>query len=52
MKKQLTGEGGKGSSQRPTDQEKFDSNWDRIFGNKKEGKDEQDERSRARTTDK
>ena len=51
MKKQLTGEGGKGSSQRATDSKKFASNWDKIFG-KKEAKDEQDERSRARTTNK
>jgi hypothetical protein len=34
MKKQLTGEGGKGSSQRQTDKKKFNDNWDRIFGNK------------------
>lgn len=52
MKKQLTGEGGKGSSQRATDQEKFASNWDRIFGNKKGGNDEQNGRSRTRNADK
>ena len=34
MKKQLTGEGGKGSSQRATDSKKFADNWDKIFGNK------------------
>lgn len=36
MKKQLTGEGGKGSSQRQTDKKKFDDSWDRIFGAKKD----------------
>lgn len=25
-------DGGKGSAQRPVDKEKFDANWDRIFG--------------------
>lgn len=35
MKKQLTGEGGKGSSQRATDSKKFADNWDKIFGTKK-----------------
>lgn len=34
MKKRLTGEGGKGSSQRQTDKKKFEDSWDRIFGNK------------------
>lgn len=29
-------DGGKGSKQRPTDKEKFDEGWDRIFGKKKE----------------
>jgi hypothetical protein len=28
-------DGGKGSKQRPTDKEKFDQNWDNIFGKKK-----------------
>lgn len=28
--------GGKGSSPRPTDKEKYNENWDRIFGSKKE----------------
>lgn len=28
--------GGKGSKQRPTDTQKYQDNWDRIFGNKKE----------------
>jgi len=28
-------DGGKGSKQRPTDREKFDQNWDNIFGKKK-----------------
>lgn len=27
--------GGKGSKQRPTDQTKFNDNWDRIFSGKK-----------------
>lgn len=27
-------DGGKGSKQRPTDKQKFDRNWDLIFGNK------------------
>lgn len=27
-------EGGKGSKQRPTDLNKYESNWDRIFGKK------------------
>jgi hypothetical protein len=27
-------DGGKGSKQRPTDKQKFDSNWDLIFGTK------------------
>ena len=27
-------EGGKGSKQRPTDLNKFEDNWDRIFGKK------------------
>lgn len=26
--------GGKGSKQRPTDTQKYNDNWDRIFGNK------------------
>jgi len=25
----------KGSSRRPTDQDKYNENWERIFGNKK-----------------
>jgi hypothetical protein len=29
-------DGGKGDKQRPTDKEKFDNGWDRIFGKKKE----------------
>ena len=28
--------GGKGSKQRPTDQKKYEDNWDRIFGKKEE----------------
>ena len=27
--------GGKGSKQRPTDQKKYNDNWDAIFGKKK-----------------
>lgn len=34
MKHQLTGEGGKGSKFREVDKNKFDSNFDRIFGKK------------------
>jgi len=29
-------DGGKGSKQRPTDKKKFDENYDRIFGKKKD----------------
>ena len=29
-------EAGKGSKQRPTDKKKFDENFDRIFGKKKD----------------
>lgn len=29
-------EAGKGARPRPVDREKFDSNWDKIFGKKKE----------------
>ena len=29
------GDGGKGSKQRPTDEQKYHEGWDRIFGNKK-----------------
>ena len=29
------GDGGKGSKQRPTDRQKFEENFERIFGNKK-----------------
>jgi hypothetical protein len=28
-------DGGKGSKQRPTDKQKFDENYDKIFGKKK-----------------
>jgi hypothetical protein len=31
---------GKGSKQRPTDKDKFDNNYDRIFGKKKKEQDE------------
>ena len=30
--------GGKGSKQRPTDQQKYRDNWDAIFGKNKEDK--------------
>ena len=45
--------GGKGSKQRPTkDQNKFDSNWDAIFGKKTvENKDETSEKA-AKAEDK
>jgi hypothetical protein len=37
---------GKGSKQRPTDKQKFDEGWDRIFGNKKkENPQDQDKKS-------
>lgn len=39
------GDGGKGSKQRPTDEQKYHEGWDRIFGNKKvkeDGKDKTD----------
>ncbi len=37
--------GGKGSSQRPTDKKKYESNWENIFGNKdKEKKDTKGEK--------
>jgi hypothetical protein len=31
----MMGDGGKGSTQRPTDRKKFDENFERIFGKKK-----------------
>ena len=31
-------DGGKGSKQRPTDKKKYDDNYDKIFGKKKEEK--------------
>lgn len=31
-------DGGKGSKQRPTDKKKYDDNYDKIFGKKKEDK--------------
>lgn len=31
-------DGGKGSNQRPTDKKKYDENYDKIFGKKKEEK--------------
>ena len=30
---------GKGSGRRPTDEDKYQSNWEKIFGKKKENKD-------------
>jgi len=42
------GDGGKGDSQRPTDHNKFSSNYDLIWGKKKqEHKDEQQETNRS-----
>ena len=35
MKHKLTGEGGKGSTPRGTDQKKYSDNWEKIFGDKK-----------------
>jgi len=32
----MVSDGGKGSKQRPTDRKKFEENFDRIFGKKKE----------------
>lgn len=37
--------GGKGSSPRPVDKKKFESNWDAIFGNKQSEKRELHESS-------
>ena len=34
--------GGKGSKYRPVDKEKFDNNWDRIFGSKKDDPEDRD----------
>jgi hypothetical protein len=31
----MSGEAGKGSQQRPTDQQKYNENWEAIFGKKK-----------------
>jgi len=31
----MSGEAGKGSQQRPTDQQKYRDNYDKIFGKKK-----------------
>jgi len=31
----MAGEAGKGDTQRPTDQKKFDENYEKIFGKKK-----------------
>ena len=38
MKHKLTGEGGKGSTPRGTDQKKYSDNWEKIFGSKKKNK--------------
>jgi hypothetical protein len=35
--------GGKGSKTRPIDQQKFDSNWDKIFGSKSRNNEQDDE---------
>jgi len=34
---------GKGSGRRPTDENKYQSNWETIFNNKEQEKDEEDE---------
>ena len=34
---------GKGSGRRPTDEDKYQSNWEVIFNNKEQEKDKQDE---------
>ena len=39
--------GGKGSVQKPSDQDKYAENWDKIFGKKR--KDKKDERIRVYT---
>ena len=39
-------DGGKGSKQRPTDRQKFEENFERIFGNKKVKEDGKDKTSR------
>lgn len=33
--------GGKGSVQKPTDQDKYADNWEKIFGNKKKKEEQQ-----------
>jgi len=38
--------GGKGSKQRPTDLKKYNDNWDRIFGKKKERVDDGKEKQK------
>ena len=38
MRKNRQWHGGKGSVQKPTDQEKYAENWDKIFGNNKKDK--------------
>jgi len=35
-RRKLMGDGGKGSQQRPTDRQKFEENFERIFGKPKE----------------
>jgi len=37
-------DGGKGSTQRPTDHEAYANNFDRIFGNKRNASDEETRR--------
>ena len=36
----------KGSKQRPTDKQKYDDGWDRIFGNKKKPQQPQDKKEK------
>ena len=38
-------EGGKGSKQRPTNKTKFDENWEKIFGKKKDWSEEKSKKN-------
>lgn len=40
--------GGKGSTQRPVDKQKFDANWDEIFGKHKKDQERYAEQLRTR----
>ena len=39
----MMSDGGKGSTQRPTDHDKYSKNYDAIFGKKKQDKEKKDE---------